>query len=73
MKNINYALAIILAAVSPFQMFLWAEDDLGFVLGFIIMIASVIFFLFAIIEERNEEISELREKIYNIKKHFMID
>jgi hypothetical protein len=73
MKTFNYILSLIFMIISPFQMFVWAENDLQFAFGFILMIASIIFFLFALIEERNKEISELRETLYKYKKHFMID
>lgn len=73
MKTFNYILSCVLALISPFQMFSWAENDLQFAFGFIIMIASIIFFLFGLIEEQKEEISELKEKIYNFRKHFMVD
>jgi hypothetical protein len=44
-----------------------------FIIGLSLLLACIIFFLFALIEERNEEISNLRQTIVKIKDHYMIE
>lgn len=73
MKTINYIVSCLLAVFSPVQMFYLAKNDLHFVMGFLCMIASIIFFLFALIEEKNEEISHLRQTILRYRDQFMMD
>lgn len=70
MKTLCAILSVSLMLGAMYMMF-YVRDiefntaDLPFVLGFGIMLMGIIFFLFTIIEERNEEISQLKEKMYN--------
>jgi hypothetical protein len=72
MKTFNYVIATILGVMSLFQMF-GSESNLEFVGGFALLITSSLFLLFAFIEERNEEISELKAQIRHYHKLLMID
>jgi len=55
------------------QMFIRAENDLQFVAGFTVMIIAIVFMLFGFLEERNEEISELRNTIRQYHKLLLIE
>jgi len=48
-------------------MFIKAKTDMEFVCGFVVMMASIIFMLFMLMEERNDEISNLRYTIMKMK------
>jgi hypothetical protein len=48
-------------------MFIEAKTDMEFVAGFGVMLLSIIFMLFMLMEERNGEISKLRQIIMRMK------
>jgi cbb3-type cytochrome oxidase subunit 3 len=48
-------------------MFVKAETDTEFVAGFGVMLMSIVFICFMLLEERNEEISKLRQIIMRMK------
>jgi len=68
MKVINYLLSIVMGL---FSLLVMSSGD--FIIGLSLLLACIIFFLFALIEERNEEISNLRQTIVKIKDHYMIE
>lgn len=73
MKTFNQIMSCICMVASVYFMFFVRDikfnvADLPFVLGFMILLMAALFLMFSIIEERNEEISQLREKMYNFLK-----
>jgi hypothetical protein len=67
MKHFNGIMSVLLGLTSLYLMFIKAENDIEFVAGFGVMLMSIIFMLFMLMEERNEEISKLRHTILKMK------
>jgi hypothetical protein len=67
MKAFNGIISVLLGLTSLYLMFIKAKTDMEFVTGFLVMMASIIFMLFMLMEERNEEISKLRHTIMKMK------
>ena len=69
MKYVNYVLSVGLS-IGSLIMFFNMHDKLDVMYFIILMLSGVLFMSFAIVEERNEEVSKLRETIHHmIKKH----
>jgi hypothetical protein len=69
MKYVNYVLSIGLS-IGSLIMFFNMHDKLDVMYFIILMLSGVLFMSFAIVEERNEEVNELRKTIhYMVKKH----
>ncbi len=67
MKTFNGIISVLLGLTSLYLMFIRAKTDMEFVCGFVVMMASIIFMLFMLMEERNDEISNLRQTILKMK------
>jgi len=67
MKAFNGIISVLLGLTSLYLMFIKAKTDMEFVCGFVVMMASIIFMLFMLMEERNDEISNLRYTIMKMK------
>jgi hypothetical protein len=67
MKLFNGIISIALGLTSLYLMFINAKTDQDFIIGFVVLMASIIFLLFMMMEERNEEISELRRTVLKMK------
>lgn len=67
MKVFNGIISVLLGVAALYLMFIKAKTDMEFVCGFVVMMGSIIFMLFMLMEERNEEIAELRYKIMKMK------
>jgi hypothetical protein len=67
MKHFNGIISVLLGLTALYLMFIKAENDTEFVAGFGVMLMSIIFMLFMLMEERNEEISKLKNIIYRMK------
>ena len=67
MKAINGIISVLLGLTSLYLMFIKAETDQEFIMGFGVMLLSIIFILFMFLEERNEEISKLKHTILKMK------
>jgi hypothetical protein len=67
MKLFNGIISIALGLTSLYLMFINAKTDQDFIVGFVVLMASIIFMLFMLMEERNEEISKLRHTIMKMK------
>ncbi len=67
MKAFNGIISVLLGLTSLYLMFIRAKTDMEFVCGFVVMMASIIFMLFMLMEERNDEISNLRQTILKMK------
>jgi len=68
MKVLNGILSVLLGVLALYLMFINAKTDQDFILGFGVMLVAIIFMLFMIIEERNEDIERLRRIIRHIDK-----
>ena len=68
MKVLNGILSVLLGVLALYLMFINAKTDQDFILGFGVMLIAIIFMLFMIIEERNEDIERLRRIIRHIDK-----
>jgi hypothetical protein len=74
MKIFNGILSIVLLIGSMYMMFFVKEvninlRDLPVILGFGLMMMGMIFFLFMLLEERKEEIDQLKQIFWNRSKH----
>ena len=67
MKAFNGIISVLLGLTSLYLMFIKAKTDMEFVCGFVMMMASIIFMLFMLMEERNDEIEKLRHTILKMK------
>jgi hypothetical protein len=67
MKAFNGIISVLLGLTSLYLMFINAKTDQDFIIGFVVLMASIIFLLFMMMEERNEEISELRRTVLKMK------
>ena len=67
MKAFNGIISVLLGLTSLYLMFIKAKTDMEFVCGFVVMMASIIFMLFMLMEERNDEIEKLRHTILKMK------
>jgi hypothetical protein len=67
MKAFNGIISVLLGLTSLYLMFIRAKTDMEFVCGFVVLMASIIFMLFMLMEERNDEISNLRQTILKMK------
>ena len=67
MKHFNGIMSVLLGLTSLYLMFIKAENDTEFVAGFGVMLMSIVFMLFMLMEERNEEIAKLRHTIMKMK------
>ena len=62
MKYFNYVLSLGILILSLY-LFVISRTEHDFLVAFITMLTGIIFFLFALLEERKEEIEELRQTI----------
>lgn len=67
MKAFNGIISVLLGLTSLYLMFIRAKTDIEFVYGFMVMMGSIIFMLFMLMEERNEEIAQLKRTIWKMK------
>jgi heme/copper-type cytochrome/quinol oxidase subunit 4 len=67
MKLINGIISVLLGLGALYLMFIKAKTDTEFVVGFGVMLMSIVFMCFMLLEERNEEISKLRQIIMRMK------
>ena len=67
MKTFNGIMSVLLGLASMYLMFIWAKTDMDFVCGFMVLMMAALFLMFMILEERNEEIKQLRRTILKMK------
>ena len=67
MKLFNGIISVLLGLTSLYLMFINAKTDQDFIVGFVVLLGAIIFLLFMMMEERNEEISELRRTVLKMK------
>jgi hypothetical protein len=67
MKIINGIISVLLGIGSMYMMFIKAETDQDFIMGFGLLLMSIIFMCFMLLEERKEEVERLRHIIMKSK------
>ena len=67
MKIVNGILSVLLALTSVYLMFINAKTDLDFVCGFTVLVASMLFMCFMMMNEKDEEIERLKSHILRSK------
>jgi heme/copper-type cytochrome/quinol oxidase subunit 4 len=66
MKILNGIISVLLGVLSLYLMFLTPQTDQDIVLGFMVLLISIIFMCFMIMGEQTEEIEKLRSTIFRI-------
>ena len=67
MKVLNGIISVLLGIGSLYMMFIKAQNDVEFGIGFGILLMSIIFMCFMLLEERKEEVERLRYQILKSK------
>ncbi len=67
MKAFNGIISVLLGLTSLYLMFIKAKTDMEFIGGFGVMLMSIIFMLFMLLEERKDEVEQLRHTIMKMK------
>jgi hypothetical protein len=67
MKAFNGIISVLLGLTSLYLMFIKAKTDMEFVGGFGVMLMSIIFMCFMLLEERKDEVEQLRHTIMKMK------
>ena len=67
MKLFNGIISVLLGLTSLYLMFINAKTDMEFIAGFGVMLMSIIFICFMLLEERKDEIEKLRQIIIKMK------
>jgi hypothetical protein len=67
MKVLNGIISVLLGIASLYMMFIRAQNDQDFILGFGLLLMSIIFMCFMLLEERKEEVERLRHIIMKLK------
>jgi hypothetical protein len=63
MKILNGLLSVILGITSMYFMFFGPASNDNLIIGFLLLLGSIIFILFMILEEQKDEIKELRRTL----------
>jgi uncharacterized membrane protein HdeD (DUF308 family) len=66
MKTFNGIISIVLG-LAALYLIMTSTTDKEVIMGFMTLLMSIIFMLFMLMEERNEEISKLRQIIFKLK------
>ena len=67
MRLFHGIVSVLLGLVALYLMFIKAETDQDFILGFMVLLISIIFMCFMIMAEQKNEIEFLRHNIMKIK------
>lgn len=67
MKVLNGIISMLLGIGSLYMMFIKAQTDQDFILGFVLLLTSIIFMCFMIMGEQKEEIEQLRYTVLKQK------
>ena len=63
MKILNGSLSVVLGIAAMYFMFFGPTSNENLIIGFILLLGSIIFILFMILEEQKSEIEELRRTL----------
>ena len=64
MKVLNGILSVLSGITALYLMFIKAESNQDLAIGFMMLLMSVIFILFMIIEEQRDDIAQLRRQVW---------
>jgi hypothetical protein len=67
MKLLNGIISVLLGLAALYLMFIKAETDQDMILGFGVLLMSIIFICFMLLEELKDEVEELRHQILRMK------
>jgi len=67
MKVLNGIISVLLGIGSLYMMFIKAQTNQDFILGFVLLLMAIIFMCFMIMEEQKEEIEQLRYTVLKQK------
>jgi uncharacterized membrane protein HdeD (DUF308 family) len=67
MKLINGVISVLLGLAALYLMFIKAQTDQDIILGFMVLLMSIIFTCFMLLEERKDEVEKLRQIIMKMK------
>jgi len=67
MKLLNGIISVLLGLLSLYIMFVKAKTDVELGVGFGVLLMSIIFMCFMLLEERKDEVEELRHQILRMK------
>lgn len=67
MKAFNGIISVLLGLTSLYLMFINAKTDQDIIIGFVVLLGAIIFLLFMMLEERNDEIKDLKYIIHKLK------
>jgi len=67
MKVLNGIISVLLGIASLYMMFIKAQTDQDFILGFGLLLMAIIFMCFMIMGEQKEEVEQLRHTIMKLK------
>lgn len=67
MKLFHGIVSVLLGMAALYLMFIRAKTDQDFILGFGVLLMSIIFMCFMLLEERKDEVEQLRHTIMKMK------
>ena len=67
MKMLNGIISVLLGLGSLYLMFVKAQTDQDFILGFMVLLMSMLFMCFMLMEEQKGEVERLRIQILKMK------
>jgi heme/copper-type cytochrome/quinol oxidase subunit 4 len=67
MKMLNGIISVLLGLTALYLMFINSKTDQDIILGFGVLLMSIIFMCFMLLEERKEEVEQLQHTIMKMK------
>ena len=67
MKVLNGSISVLLGLLALYLMFISAKTDQDIILGFMVLLMSIIFLCFMMMEEQKNEVERLRHIILKMK------
>lgn len=67
MKILNGIISVVLGFTSLYLMFVTSQTDQDFIIGFLVLVMSIVFMCFMIMGEQKEEIERLRAHVLRMK------
>ncbi len=67
MKLFHGIVSVLLGLAALYLMFIKAETDMDFIAGFVVLMGAIVFMCFMLLEERKDEVEQLRHTIMKMK------
>jgi len=67
MKLFHGVISVLLGLAALYLMFIKAETDMDFIAGFVVLMGAIVFMCFMLLEERKDEVEQLRHTIMKMK------